>query len=78
MLYVQFFQKAATDASQVIEATGDRSVIVYDGRRAAPYWLTDAEDECRKRGYVALQFFRGATFTRSNPCTRVFPVTQQA
>ena len=73
MLYVQFFQKSAI-SNDVIEACGDRSVIVYDARSPVSSHEADAKVECAKRGYVGFQFFKGETFTRSAPVSKYSPL----
>lgn len=49
-----------------IEATGDRSVIILDGRERAASHVTIARAECIKRGYVGFTLHMGETFTRSS------------
>jgi hypothetical protein len=73
MLYAQFFQKSAI-SDEIIEACGDRSVVVYDGRRAVASYNDEAKRECAKRGYVGFQFFKGETFTRSSPVSEYVPL----
>jgi hypothetical protein len=48
-----------------IEATGDRSVIILDGRETIPTMHDFALSECAKRGYVGFSIHKGDTFTRS-------------
>lgn len=65
MKYIQFYGRSATNPNEIIEACGDRSVIIVDGRRNNDWVRYIAEDECRKRKYVAWGVFVGETFTRS-------------
>ncbi len=65
MLFAQFFQKSAISA-QLIEACGDRSVVILDGRYSNNNNAEIAASECKKRGYLAWAIYRGETFTRSN------------
>lgn len=77
MLYAQFFQYSTgyipgtippqfdPVRRELIEATGDRSVIVLDARIRPTDNAAIAARECKARGYVAWAIFRGETFTRS-------------
>jgi hypothetical protein len=56
-----------------IEATGDRSVIVLDGRESLASQIAVARSECAKRGYVGFVLCRGDTFTRAKPITSFQP-----
>lgn len=71
MIYAQFFHRSALDENALVEACGDRSVVIYDGRRRADWIGQDAKAECLKRGYDAWQIFRGETFTRSAPISQI-------
>lgn len=70
MFYAQFFQASALDSTKLIEATGDRSVVIMDGRSKARHRVW-AKEECLKRGYLAWQLMRGESFTRSSPTSQV-------
>lgn len=76
MIYAQFFQPSAIDKSRLIEACGDRAVVIYDARRRLADTLADARAECAKRGFSAFQLCRGETFTRSRAISQLFTVTQ--
>ena len=65
MIYVQFFHRRGPD---YVEACGDRSVIILDGRSKLGTHLQVGAAECRKRGFDAFQVYKGASFVRSNPC----------
>ena len=71
MVYAQFYQRAVwpVGTAELIEATGDRSVIIIDGRLKRRTMERIALAECAKRGYLAWQLFRGDSFTRSVPVT---------
>lgn len=81
MIYAQFYQMSTGYISgtippkfgepQLIEATGDRSVIVLDGRILESFNLNIARQECKKRGYVAYALFKGDTFCRSKRITDI-------
>lgn len=64
MYYIQFYQKSAI-SEDIIEACGDRSVIVVDGRESRETIRLFAEKEGVKRGYLAWALFKGESFSRS-------------
>lgn len=70
MYYAQFFQKSAI-SDNIIEACGDRSVIILDGRNSRKTMGEIAESECNKRNYLAWQIHSGESFTRSTPVSQV-------
>lgn len=70
MLYIQFYQKAVwpIGTDLLIEATGDRSVVILDARRRYLSGVCGiAETECVARGYEGYRLFKGESFTRSEP-----------
>ena len=73
MVYAQFHQRSAIDPAKIVEACGDRSVVILDGRegRAAHAYL--AQTEAKKRGYAAWSLHSGPTFTRSRQISQVQP-----
>lgn len=81
MLFAQFYQMSTGyipgtippqfGEPKLIEATGDRSVIVLDGRILESFNLNIARQECKKRGYVAYALFKGETFCRSKRVTDI-------
>ena len=76
MIYAQFYQRSALDADgqkclPLIEACGDRSVIIYDGRLRRADIGRDAAMECAKRGYAGWRIHKGETFTRSVPVSEL-------
>jgi len=71
MLYAQFLQRSALNPEVIIEACGDRAVVILDGRMRLQTARDIASDECAKRGYVAWQLMRGESFTRSIPASPV-------
>lgn len=81
MLYAQFYQMSTGyipgsippkfGEPRLIEASGDRSVIVLDGRILGSFNLNIARQECKNRGYVAYALFKGETFARSKRITDV-------
>lgn len=70
MLFAQFYQKSAI-GPEIIDACGDRAVIIYDARIRRETTMVDAEIECKKRGYSAFALFHGETFTRSTRITSI-------
>jgi len=64
MLYAQFLTKSAI-SDVLIEACGDRAVIILDGRYSTATNGEISAKECAKRGYLAWAIYQGATFTRS-------------
>lgn len=73
MYYAQFWQKPAI-SEKLVEACGDRGVIILDGRQCMGVMKDLALYSCRKRGYLAYQLRKGETFTRSYPITNVIPI----
>jgi hypothetical protein len=74
MYWAQFFQKSVTTPHHLIEACGDRAVIILDGRESNRSHTAIAREECEKRGYLAYQLYKGDSFTRSTPYTAVISV----
>lgn len=73
MHYAQFYQKSAI-SDEIIEACGDRSVVILDGRYSRQWMGDTAATECKRRGYVAWRIFKGETFTRSAPISQLWHV----
>lgn len=76
MYFAQFYQKAVT-SDEIIEACGDRAVIVLDGRINYRNMGEVAEAVCKHRGYVAWKIFRGEAFTRSKPISVLYHVCDE-
>lgn len=74
MIYAQFYQRAVwpEGTNTIIEGTGDRSVVIIDGRLNPQTMGRIAAAECAKRGYVAWQIFRGDSFTRAQPVSQIW------
>ena len=66
MKFAQFYQRSAVNPANIIEACGDRSVIILDGRECGATHHGIAEFECRARGYVGYSLHSGDSFTRSH------------
>ena len=79
MLYAQFYRKAfdyhtSTYSDKLVEACGDRSVIVYDGRMSRDSIMADAKLEGAKRGFNAVALFKGESFNRSVRITEIVTI----
>jgi hypothetical protein len=74
MIYVQFYQRSALNPDDIIEACGDRSVVILDGRCSKQWMGETSAAECKRRGYVAWRIFKGETFTRSAPVSQLWHV----
>lgn len=68
--YAQFYQQSSI-TGELIEGCGDRSIIRLDGRQSQLAHEGLAEEECRKRGYIAWQLIKGESLLRSKPFTRI-------
>ena len=85
MIYAQFYQMSTGyapgtippefGAPTLIEACGDRSVVIIDARLSRDTIGQIAAAECVKRGYVAWRIFKGETFTRSQPISQLWYVS---
>ena len=67
--YAQFFVVGIV-TGELIEACGYRSVIRLDGRMNRLSMETIAENECRKRCYVAWRLIKGPSLLRAKPITK--------
>lgn len=70
MVFAQFYQLSVAHhwnnyKSEPIEACGDRSVIILDGRNSSDTHHKLAQIECIKRGYIGYTLHRGDSFSRS-------------
>ena len=59
MIYAQFYQRSAIDPKEVIEACGDRSVLILDSRFSSVTHEAWATEWCRKHSYVGWSIHRG-------------------
>jgi len=59
---------------KLIGACSDRSVIGLDGRMSRLSMEAMAENECRKRGYVAWRLIKGPSLLRAKPITKTVPL----
>jgi hypothetical protein len=74
MIYAQFFQPSATDRTKLIEACGDRSVVILDARFCRTAHRSWAQEECASRGYKAWQLMKGPRFSDSRPISDVVEI----
>ena len=77
MYYAQFYQRSAI-SDEIIEACGDRSVVILDGRCSKQWIGKTAAAECKRRGYLAWRIFKGDTFTRSAPISQMWHANNPA
>lgn len=74
MRYAQFYHMSVNydgkHPSRPIEACGDRSVLILDGRNRVEVSASFAENECKKRRYVGFSIHEGETFNRSRQITK--------
>lgn len=75
MRYVQFYQKSAI-SDELIEACGDRSVIILDGREKESTHKEIGFSEGKRRGYEAFRLFSGESFSRSSPTTGMIEIAK--
>ena len=66
MYYTQFYEKGHV-SGDLIEACGDRSVIIIDGRESMETMCAFSKEHAKKRGFKAFRIMRGESFTRSSP-----------
>ena len=79
MLYAQFYQLSTGyivgtippkfGKPEIIEACGDRSVIILDGRYTETNNILIARSECIKRGYIGYSVHDGRDFNNENSLT---------
>lgn len=74
MIYVQFYQRGVI-TGDTIEACGDRSVVILDGRCSKEWMGETAAAECKRRGYIAWRIFKGASFVRAEPISQLWFVS---
>jgi hypothetical protein len=78
MVYVQFYKQSLFGPPPeypVIEAVGDRGVVILDGRSTRRTWYTQSEQLCRSRGFIAFQIFKGDSFSRSRAVSELMYLT---
>ena len=63
MIYAQFYHYSLSE--NLVEACGDRAVVIIDARLKPRTIGEIAADECKKRGYIAWAIFKGESFTNS-------------
>lgn len=75
MYFATFYQQSAMDKACIVEACGDRAVIILDGRSHAGTHHQLSARACRERGFVAYQLHKGNCFTRISKSTGIYRVT---
>ena len=63
MKFATFYQPSAIDKTKLVEACGDRSTIIIDGRLSSDTHHRIAKEEYINRGYLAYQLHIGESFT---------------
>lgn len=63
MIYAQFYHYGLD--GNLVEACGDRAVVILDARFKPVANGDIATNECKKRGYDAWAIFKGESFTNS-------------
>jgi hypothetical protein len=71
--YAQFYQKGLL-SGEPIEACGDRSIVRLDGRQSQLTHEYIAEQECRKRDYIAWALIKGESLLRAKRVTKIVPL----
>ena len=59
-------QSTGSWGTNYIEACGDRSVIILDGRSTRDTHSDISRTECTKRGFKGYTLYKGETFTRAS------------
>lgn len=75
MIYAQFYQRGVI-TNELIEACGDRAVVILDGRRSRQWMGETAAEECARRGYAAWRIFRGDSFLNAKPISQLWTVSK--
>lgn len=73
MIFAQFYTRSPV-SENLIEACGDRGVIILDGRNSRGTHHDIATQECYKRGYLAYQLCSGRSFLEYEPISKVITV----
>ena len=76
MIYAQFYHYDL--AGDLVEACGDRAVVIIDARLKPRTIGEIAAEECKKRGYIAWAIFKGGSFTNSVLVSNVWHAHSQA
>jgi hypothetical protein len=76
MIFAQFYQTAVYPVvtDKIIEACGDRAVIILDGRNSSDTHHAISAAECKKRGYIAYSVHAGESFSRSRTVSSIIRV----
>lgn len=72
MIFAEFYRRNL--AGKLVQACGDRSILILDGRNRDEEWHRIASRECLAREYEAYQLRKGRGFLDSKPAsTMVMP-----
>ena len=75
MIYAQFYHYDLS--GNLVEACGDRSVVIIDARLKSRTIGEIAADECKRRVYIAWAIFKGESFTNSVQVSDIWYVVPQ-
>ena len=75
MIYAQFYHYDLS--GDLVEACGDRSVVIIDARLKSRTIGEIAADECKRRVYIAWAIFKGESFTNSVQVSDIWYVVPQ-
>lgn len=75
MIYAQFYHYGLS--GNLVEACGDRAVVIIDARLKSRTIGEIAADECKKRGYAAWAIFKGESFTNSVRVSHIWYIVPQ-
>lgn len=90
MIFVQFYKESTGYVAgtippkfdeahkRLIEACGDRGVLVIDDRLKSETVGAIAARECAARGFLAWRIFNGESFARSRPISGLWRVSNGA
>ena len=78
MYFATFFRPSATDPTRLVEACGDRAVIILDGRCQSEHHPVAAKT-CQERRYAAYQIHKGDSLLRTSHSSEVIsPAFEQS
>lgn len=75
MIFAQFYHYGV-ESHSLIEACGDRSVVILDARRCYSSHFADARMECAKRNFDAWELRKGNSFSDAKPISPIVKVSK--
>ena len=78
MRYVQYFTESTINKNKLIQACGDRSVVILDGRYRVSRCIENAIqfNGVRRPLYPAFQIWEGESLIRSKPITDIIKMNE--